>query len=324
MIRRVRLAATVVVLQRLVESISLQLLLPSSRCESFSLPAVPASPRCPPRPRRGDPRGETPSRRRRRRRRRTFALPDDDGGSPPPSSNYDAMDHLRERARRQESQYADLFSAALRRSGGGGRPPPPPGSVHLVLFHPGAPAQSVHTVEYPMGSGDNWILAFEDGDDCVSFANELRRDNLEYADPSVSWSGVSERRACRRGPRGTLPGPSNTRDSRLVQIFHPSPPPPPRLLPLYVFFVPSRVRRPPPQPEETMFEPFARHCELSATRFVVVPGGFGLTPPQANAADVDDYSDDDDEDVSEEEDDDVTTNDEASEEGDVYDSGAWG
>ena len=86
-----------------------------------------------------------------------------------------------------------------------------------------------------------------------------------------------------------------------------------------------------------MFEPFARHCEMSDTRFVVVPGGFGLTPPQANAADVDYYSDDDDdddgdEDVSEEEedddddddDDDVTTNDEVENEDDVYDSGAWG
>ena len=88
------------------------------------------------------------------------------------------------------------------------------------------------------------------------------------------------------------------------------------------------------QPEETMFEPFARHCEMSATRFVVVPGGFGLTPPQANAADVDYYSDDDDddddddeEDVSEEEeddDDDVTTNVEVAEEDFFYDSGAWG
>jgi len=82
-----------------------------------------------------------------------------------------------------------------------------------------------------------------------------------------------------------------------------------------------------------MFEPFARHCEMSDTRFVVVPGGFGLTPPQANAADVDYYSDDDDddddddEDVSEEvddDDDDVTTNDEVAKEDDVYDSGAWG
>ena len=70
-----------------------------------------------------------------------------------------------------------------------------------------------------------------------------------------------------------------------------------------------------------MFEPFARHCEMSATRFVVVPGGFGLTPPQANAADVDYYSDDDDD---EDDDDDVTTNVEVAEEDFFYDSGAWG
>ncbi len=204
MIGLVRLSAGAILLQRLVPaSIIVWLLLlsdGSSRCcESFSLhPAVPTSPRGPPRHRHCDPREETPSRRRRRRipPLATFAMHNDDDGSPPPppppSSNDDAMARLRERACWQENQYAMLFSAEQRRRSreeGEERPSPPPESVHLILFHPETPderQQSVHTIEYPMGSGDNWILAFENGDDCASFANELRRDNLDYADPSVS------------------------------------------------------------------------------------------------------------------------------------------
>ena len=85
-----------------------------------------------------------------------------------------------------------------------------------------------------------------------------------------------------------------------------------------------------------MFEPFARHCEVSGARFVVVPAGFGLTPPQANAADGYFYSDDDDHDHDDDddddddedgdsEDDDITTDDEeAAGEDVVRDSGAWG
>ncbi len=65
---------------------------------------------------------------------------------------------------------------------------------------------------------------------------------------------------------------------------------------------------------------------MSATRFVVVPGGFGLTPPQANVADRDYYSDDDDneEDGSVEDEDDAMTDGEVAEEGSAYDLGAWG
>jgi hypothetical protein len=34
-----------------------------------------------------------------------------------------------------------------------------------------------------------------------------------------------------------------------------------------------------------LFEPFAQHCVETSTRYIVVPKGFGLTPPQANVGD---------------------------------------
>lgn len=57
-----------------------------------------------------------------------------------------------------------------------------PESVHIILFHPDTPKQHVHTIEFPKNSGNNLILAFESGGDCVNFARMLR--DLEFADPS--------------------------------------------------------------------------------------------------------------------------------------------
>ena len=297
MIGLVRLSAGAIVLQRRLvpASIIVCLLLlsdGSSRCccESFSLhPAVPTSPRGPPRHRHRDPREETPSRRRRRRipPLATFAMRNDDDGSPPPPSSNDddddAMAHLRERARWQEGQYAELFSAERRRrSGEEGeeRPSPPPESVHLILFHPETPderRQSVHTIEYPMGSGDNWILAFENGDDCVSFANELRRDNLDYADPNVSEPkgflnfivvGVRRWFATRAIFSPSLvPGP--------LLIAHPFPPS--TRLPYIILLCTSRVLfvPPPPSPRRRCSSPshgIAR-CRIRASSSF--PGGSG-------------------------------------------------
>ncbi len=250
MIGLVRLAANAVVLQRLVASTSL--LLPASRCESFSLPAAPTSPRGPPRPHREvDPRVE-PSRQRRRLRRwrrippsAAFAMPNDADGSPPPN---DAMDYLRERARRQERQYAELFSAGLRRSEEGR----PPESVHLLLFRPNTPVQSVHTIEYPMGSGDNWILAFEDGDDCEAFANDLRRDNLDFAVPSVSAERFWNDTCDTGGVEGTSPG---RWCSRLVAIFYPSSFPPSLIPPAFSPFIYIHSRDVPISPKRQCSSP---------------------------------------------------------------------
>ena len=81
---------------------------------------------------------------------------------------------------------------------------------------------------------------------------------------------------------------------------------------------------------ETLFEPFARHCVESGTRYVVVPMGFGLTPPQVNVGDgvgleYDDDDDDYDNDDDDDDDDFVSTSDESTEvANDVNDTGAWG
>jgi len=57
-----------------------------------------------------------------------------------------------------------------------------PESVHIILFHPGTEKQHVHTIEFPQGSGNNLILAFENGGDCVEFARMLH--DLEFVNPS--------------------------------------------------------------------------------------------------------------------------------------------
>ncbi|KAL3797610.1 hypothetical protein ACHAW5_003329 [Stephanodiscus triporus] len=110
---------------------------------------------------------------------------DDYDESPPSSSSNDVVNRLlRERARRQEGQYARLFAMAAARGGagggGGGSPSSvvPPESVRLILFHPDAPEQRVHAIQYPMGSSCNWILAFEDGEDCVDFVRALPAETM--------------------------------------------------------------------------------------------------------------------------------------------------
>lgn len=108
--------------------------------------------------------------------------PGEDGGPSPLD-----MDGLRERMRRQEDQYARLVAEQASYVE---EEREVPESVHIVLFRPGTPEQHVHTIEIPMGSGNNVILAFEGGADCYSFARALQ--DLEFADPCVSSSMVMD------------------------------------------------------------------------------------------------------------------------------------
>jgi len=101
-----------------------------------------------------------------------------------------------------------------------------PETVHIILFCPGTPEQTVHTIESPPKSGINLILAFENGGDCVTFARVLQ--DLEFENPC---------------------------------------------------------------PEETMFEPFSKYCEMSGLSLMIVPKGFELTPPQINTNDYNDKDD---------------------------------
>lgn len=57
-----------------------------------------------------------------------------------------------------------------------------PEEVHIILFNPDSEQEGVHTVEFPKGSGNNVILAFESRSDCERFAGILKAQH--FFDPS--------------------------------------------------------------------------------------------------------------------------------------------
>ncbi|KAL7467142.1 hypothetical protein ACHAXS_007403, partial [Conticribra weissflogii] len=106
------------------------------------------------------------------------------------------MDILRRRMEQQNSQYARLLMEQSKYFGSDAcddlkgeiintlwkEKRRIPESVHIILFQPDTPQQHVHTIEFPKGSGNNIILAFEDGVDCKNFAIQLRE--LGFLDPA--------------------------------------------------------------------------------------------------------------------------------------------
>jgi len=92
------------------------------------------------------------------------------------------MSSLRKRIKKQDNQYTNLL---LEQSKYTDEERIIPDSVHIILFHPDTPKQHVHTIEYPVGSGENMILAFESSSDCIQFSRMLQQD-LDFAEPSVS------------------------------------------------------------------------------------------------------------------------------------------
>ena len=92
------------------------------------------------------------------------------------------MSSLRKRIQKQDNQYTNLL---LEQSKYTDEERIIPDSVHIILFHPGTPKQHVHTIEYPVGSGENMILAFESQTNSIRFARMLQQD-LDFAEPSVS------------------------------------------------------------------------------------------------------------------------------------------
>ena len=122
----------------------------------------------------------------RRRKPTTHASSEDDNNiNNNRSNNQDPMsldmNILQQRMNRQQNQYAKLIMEQSRYME---QETNLPESVHIILFNPDTPNQNIHTLEIPKGSGNNMILAFEDGADCGLFAQNLRE--LEFKDPSVS------------------------------------------------------------------------------------------------------------------------------------------
>jgi hypothetical protein len=60
-----------------------------------------------------------------------------------------------------------------------------PEKVHVVLFNPETAQQGAHTIEFPKGSGNNVILAFESSAACHKFAQLLKQQH--FFDPMVSF-----------------------------------------------------------------------------------------------------------------------------------------
>ena len=105
---------------------------------------------------------------------------DDDNDDTSSASSLD-MSSLRKRIQKQDDQYTNLL---LEQSKYTDEERFIPDSVHIILFHPDTPKQHVHTIEYPVGSGENMILAFESSSDCIQFSRMLQQD-LDFAEPSV-------------------------------------------------------------------------------------------------------------------------------------------
>uniref|UniRef100_A0A7S1BBF2 Uncharacterized protein n=1 Tax=Corethron hystrix TaxID=216773 RepID=A0A7S1BBF2_9STRA len=94
----------------------------------------------------------------------------DDFG-PPFGRGFDGSfdpQRLREDARRAYAPHGDR---------------PVPETVHIVMFNPRTDDEGVHTLEYPVGSGRNVLLAFESPDECAAFALALRKQNFHRPEP---------------------------------------------------------------------------------------------------------------------------------------------
>jgi hypothetical protein len=82
--------------------------------------------------------------------------------------------------------------------------PSRPEIVYLLVYNPGTDQEGVHTTDYPKdGSGSEVVLAFEELDDCISFANVLKANPsfplepiptpapLQQMEPAMAGMGLS-------------------------------------------------------------------------------------------------------------------------------------
>lgn len=58
-----------------------------------------------------------------------------------------------------------------------------PEYVHIIFFKPDTDEQGLHTIEYPKGSGSNFVLAFESKKACDRFAATLEAQNFGHLSP---------------------------------------------------------------------------------------------------------------------------------------------
>jgi Protein of unknown function (DUF3110) len=82
------------------------------------------------------------------------------------SDSFD-MKELKQRINEVTNPYHELFAAASLQER--------PEQVHVIWFKPNTEEQGVHTIEYPKGSGNNFVLAFESKEACDKFAKSLQQ-----------------------------------------------------------------------------------------------------------------------------------------------------
>lgn len=124
-----------------------------------------------------------------------------------------------------------------------------PTMAHIVLFNPGTDREGVHTIEFPKGSGNNLILAFESRTECEQFSALLKDQN--FFDPSVSTT------------RPNLFMPKDFYSLRLM---------------LCIFF--TNIIFEFTQPQEMDLESLEEYCDQIGVKIQVIPKGMNIVPPQ--------------------------------------------
>ena len=107
----------------------------------------------------------------------------DTDDEPSTSSSFDEeldMDLLRDRLdQSKEDSYARLFRTQEWENR------PKPHQAHVIIFKQDTPDEGVHSIEYPLGSGQNYILAFESLGECTNFVSALQ--DMDFFAPKVSF-----------------------------------------------------------------------------------------------------------------------------------------
>ena len=97
------------------------------------------------------------------------------------------MSQLQSRIKQQQNRYRDFLLSdddEVKHR---------PNRVHIIVFNPGTDQQGVHTIEFPLGSGLQIILAFESQDDCENFIAMLKDEkSLQFQNAMSAESPLEE------------------------------------------------------------------------------------------------------------------------------------
>jgi len=94
------------------------------------------------------------------------------------------MDELRHRIDEEYASYIPIEGAATKIR------EQKPDEVYIVVIQAGTINQGAHTIEYPKGSGNNVVLAFESWEACQNFASLL--EEQQFVDPEPQHYRLDE------------------------------------------------------------------------------------------------------------------------------------